>query len=557
MKLRIALVLLVVSVLMLACTPPGTAPAGSYAPPSSSKPASSPVTTQSSPETASPSASEEPAYSSTLHKVKGTSTGTVPYASVDQAQVRARTITKDGGVVEASLAKNVKVFVIIPPGEVIESAKVAILPYTAMPSGPQHPALSDELGYGAQVFIESIQTGIRAFVIFDLDGGNAAKKVARSEGYYNRCDPSKKWFNPLICARGKKVDPASGINKNYAVISPIHTQQYNTLVFTRNTIPLGMEGLIAAEVKGGDVYVPQKVDQALAADLVRSTIGRYSNNAEQVEAAEFALAWNIPFSREQAEDVVDAVNAAETYSQMVEAYFIADEMVQYAGRQTSLDENEAEEWVNLKSDAKVAADQAKATLFQEASSDTSSAFDDTSVEAGSAVGGLADNGVAGADAAVSDVEGNLQNGIESNSQSSDAGRAGEAIDAGEAAQRANPKVIDIPPTANSVKNAINNVLNNPQSSIQSLLKAAGLAQLWGFDDLANKAIEKIKKLLEDLLTNSGLSQKGLYDAASIAQAVGADNLAEQFLDRASKLLDETCESLIKKSLRNFGINECK
>lgn len=497
--------------------------------------------------------------STKLHTVKGTSEGVMPYASVDWNNAVSRIVGKEGGVLEANLANDVKMYVIIPEGNVLSaaSATVSILPYKEMPTGEKHFALSDQFGYGAEVIIDSMQLGIKAYVVFDTTGGKAAENIQKSKIIRNRCDPSKTWFNPIICARQNKVPAEKLIDKEYAVVSPIYSQGHEELILPRNTIPLGSEGLIAAEVSKGDVFIPQKLDKGLAYEFVKQ-IGKYGNSAENIQAALFALEWGLPIGVKQADGLIDSINGVEPSSAVKKGVMVAPKISIYASAQAlataTYDDSSSEEWATVSGDLKESADSRAGAFYDEVEADNQQLGSGIAATEGAAVlGDLSDSGVNGASDSAQNVGENIQNNVETDG--SNPSSASDVVNAGEAAQNVGrPKIIDI---QKGLQDAIENTLNNPQSSIGDLLDAAALAQKLGLDDLADKILDKVKKKIEDQSKNLNLSKNGLYNLAGIAQAVGLDDLANSLLDRAAKAKDEACDTLVKKNLKNFGMNACK
>ncbi len=164
------------------------------------------------------------------------------------------------------------------------------------------------------------------YIVFDTTGGKAVEEAASKSKYYNRCDPRFKWFNPFLCARKNKVQISEVVKKDQTVISPIFNEDFDGLVFTKNSIPLGIDGLIAAEVTGSGVYVPQKIDKELADSFIGKTLGSYQNYPERTEAGGLALEWDINLESEKSELVSDSI-AGETYQQMVKGLYVVKEYI--------------------------------------------------------------------------------------------------------------------------------------------------------------------------------------------------------------------------------------
>ena len=156
--------------------------------------------------------------------------------------------------------------------------------------------------------------------MFDVKGGKATAEAAKKAKYKNRCDPRFKWFNPFICARQNKVPVRQVVDKDSTVVTPIHTEKYNDLTFTGNTIPLGVDGLIATKIDKGDVFIPQKLDKDLTADLVKKTMGKYGNDDERLEAAALAKEWDIELNSNQLEVLADS--AGQAYQELFKSYHL-------------------------------------------------------------------------------------------------------------------------------------------------------------------------------------------------------------------------------------------
>ena len=497
----------------------------------------------------------EQKFKSTLKKVKGESSGKPPYAPLDSDKVVAKTFSKGGGVLEADLSKNVKMYVIVPEDNVLAaaSAEVTIAPFKEMPAGEVHPALSEDYGYGAQVFMSSIQRGVHAYVVFDVSGGDAVKNIRSKNIYKNRCDPGKKWFNPLICARRNNVPADRVVDKTYTIITPIFSDNsnHNGLVIPRNTIPIGVEGLIVAEIDNGDVFVPQKLDQALVADIAKQ-IGKYGNAVENLEAAALAMEWNVPLTFSQLDNLVDSISSSvDSYSEMKKASILGKKLSAYANAQFVVKavEGDAEDAVFLKSQLDESTDSTRQALFNDVNDEVSQpGFGVSGTEGSAAVGNMADGNVQGASEARTDVADSLKNNVDSSVDS----KPSDAVDSGEALNDASPS--DAKNSAQTLRDAVEGVISDPKSSVSQLLNALALAQALGFDDaVADRILDKIKEKLKKDLENA--KGAGASDIAATAQALGFDDVADEALKKAG--LTDDCTNLIKKNLANFGINECK
>lgn len=66
----------------------------------------------------------------------------------------------------------------------------------------------------------------------------------------------------------------------------------------------------------------------------------------------------------------------------------------------------------------------------------------------------------------------------------------------------------------------------------------------------------IRKLLEDEIHKVGTTRRRLIELAGICQKLGFDDLADTALKKAKIAPDPVCDELIKKTLENYGIQEC-
>lgn len=499
---------------------------------------------------------------SEITRVIGESAGKLPYAPIDEKNTVSLSLDKSGGVLTTTLSKNVKAFLVVPEGEIIQDAIISLVPYKAMPSQKNHGGLSGEYGFGLQVSVKSIQTGVGGYLVFDVKGGKATEEAATRGGYKNRCDPRFKWFNPLICARTNEVPARQVVIKNSTIITPIHTEKYNSLVFTNNTIPLGIDGLIVTRIDKGDVYIPQKLDKDLASSLVEKTIGKYGNDSERLEAAALAKEWNIDLNTDQLEVLADSKGV--TYQELVKSYHLfrgyreqaKDDLVNIKNKVTDNEDEkdkkdeESKDYEYIISILRKSEESVSKILVEDAKFDTKKFDGDISVEAAAALGAASDLGLTSATEAASSAETSLER------QFNQETNIGDALGELEAAQvTGRGEAIASESVKNSATNLINDTINNPNSSIPNLLDAAALDQALGLDDLADKALEKIKEKLENSLKED-LSKEEVLEFSVLAQMLGFDDIASQFIKIAETAKKKDCD-LIKKNLSNFGVNECK
>ncbi len=492
---------------------------------------------------------------SSLHLVKGTSNGTFPYAPSDASKNVGMQIDREGGVISTMLTGGVKMYVIVPQYSVVGSAYIGILAFTSMPTTPQHPALSDAYGYGAQVVMNTVQRELKAFVVFDTTGGKAVDAIARQQKTFDRCDPSKRWFNPVICANTKKVPASTVINKEEAIVSPILSSRYaefNTMVKIDHMIPMGIPGLLATEISHGDIFVPQKLDAGLANSLVASTMK--ANQDANWDAAAYITAWNLPLPETRVIENMFTVTGGDTYGAMKANVMIAPAFAATIDtRARSLAGNDADRLASAADDIRDAGQGIANDFYQEVSSDYGTT---ESVEGAAAVDGLASAGIPGAaDAAATGSQTRDANSSKPPNQTPDADALndieGEIPLSDQPRATPKPKIIDV------LQDRANSLLNDPNATVESLLQAAALAQQLGLDGLADKALEKVKKLLQKKIDGGADgSASGLLNAAGDAQALGLDDLANKALEKYARMGDIPCD-LVHKNLGNFGINRCK
>jgi hypothetical protein len=498
-----------------------------------------------------------------LARVYGKSDGKVPYAPIDEENVVSRTLDKNGGVLQTTLSNGVKAYLVIPEGSVIMDASASLLPYKEMPTQKSHGGLSGDYGFGLQVSLKSVQVGVGGFLVFDVTGGKATKEAAKKAKVLNRCDPRYKWFNPFICARQNKVSAKNVADKNVTVVTPIHNEKYKELVFTNNTIPVGIDGLIVMSIGKGDVYIPQKLDKDLTKELVDKTLGKYMNSAQRLEAAALALEWGIDLNQEKLEIIADTFGGS--YQEDIKALYVyaeylkqAEDKLKVVKNKSTSDEDEEdakeietedlEDLITLFTESQ---GDTESSLLSDAKYDTKEYDGDITVGAAAALGAASELGVDGASTAAAEAASNMAGEAASETDLGDAAGEAEAAQAtgDEAgAEQAQKNLED------AAADKINDAINDPNSSIGDLLDAAALAQLLGLDDLADQALDKIKEKLEDMLDDD-LTKEQALNAASLAQLLGFEALAEKFLQLAGTLKSGDCD-LVNKTLKTYGINKC-
>lgn len=482
-------------------------------------------------------------------RVMGKSNGTFPYGPINGSKLVSATFDKDGGVLSTVTVGGVKVSVVVPEDTFTEGGEITLAPYTEMPSGQEHFALSNALGFGVHLDIKSLQRSTPVFLVFDIEGGEAAQKertsAAAKNVFFNRCDPAMAWFNPIICARKKKLSPEQIVDKNYAVVTPIHKEGYQNRVFLQETIPTGVSGLIVARVDHGDIYIPQKLDKNLTKDLVQSTLGKFTNYGGRLQAAALALEWDIPLTFEHLEDgLLGAMDAAGMYSEFKKAVLVGRKAATYMAAHRPADEDDREDWEYIEGEIGAAAQRAAEYAFDTAKNDNERDYTDASVEGSSIVADLEDAGVSGAADAADDIGNSLGDAI--GNPPADASQAASAAESAAAGD------VSIP--ANDLRSLIDGVYSDVSASIADILSAAATAQAMGQDP--GDFVEKIRIRLENLLQNLGLTKKQLLGIAVTAQLLGLEGTANVALERAARIGDEPCNAIMEKTLKTYGLNTC-
>lgn len=489
-------------------------------------------------------------------KELGTSDGEVPYAPIDEENIVTSMIGPSGGSVSTMLSDNVKLFVIIPEGELVGYATVMIYPYKEMPTGPNHPPLSNKLGYGAQVEISSFEMGIEGYLVFDTNGGQTQAEEQTRDPIFNRCDPSKAWFNPIICAYIKEVPAGNLINGKYGVVIPIHYKTDSDMVMPQPTIDVGIDDFIIAEFEGDDVYLPQQFDQDIVEILVESGMRYSGNNKEKLEAIALAFEYDVDLTYEQYWNAEMAINFYDSYSNMKKSIILGEELSDYGYSQSALtsDEDEAEDWYGDAEFTEENADYSKEDTFELSTFDVQAADDYMVLEAAITAKTLADYGVEGAqanyDSLIAELQGRMSEG-------------GVPLEVLEAlamlgVEGANEAAVE--ELEKRARERIGETFGDSSSSISDILEAIGLAQLLGLEDegdIYNEGMDKIRDILEEML--AGDNCKATYmKIAEIAQLLGMDDIAQQAMDAAEGADSECdCDALVKKNLENYGQNECK
>ncbi|MBN2127302.1 MAG: hypothetical protein JW703_02820 [Candidatus Diapherotrites archaeon] len=527
-------------------------------------------------------------FNSSVHRVKGTAKNEFPFGETTTDFMGYKIIDFKGGVVEAMLSENVKLFVIVPKEEVIQEAGVMILPFTELPAGEMHLELNDELGFGALIEFESLQQKIKYYAVFDLTGGEATKELRGTE-LFNRCSPESINFNPLICS--KKNNALKEEVKDYAVVTPIFLENEHGLVLTRKIIPLGLKDLIAVEMKNESILLPQKLDQQLASELTAKVLNRRGNSEEQAEAVSLALNWRIPLTITQTENGLEALEQAETYPELIQTYLLSKKMKTDLIKLESASDFE-DDWEYVMKWMNDLTQESSENIYSNAESDSQRSHREDSVEAGAATGFMSSENTEGAQTANETVQENYNETInDSDSSAEEAMNAGEGIEVSEGTPATsieelindvinNPNSstaelmqawalaqglgLDTPEMEAKVKakimDDINEIIDNPNATIPELLNALALAQQLGLDsdELTQKIMDKIRDRINKILEDGKITKKEALELAALSQLLGFDDLAEKAFNLFYSLqINPECEVLVKKDLSNYGKNDCR
>lgn len=499
---------------------------------------------------------------STAGKVLGQSTGKLPYATIDEEHTVTEVMDSNGGVVKTTLAKNVIAYLVIPKDEVIQGATISLIPYTAMPSSQKHGYLSDELGFGVQVQIKSLQMGIRGYLVFDTTGGTATAEAVAKAKYFNRCDPNLKWFDPYLCAKKNKVPASTVVTKDATIITPIYVEKVNSLIFPRNTIPMGIDGLIALRIKGGDVFIPQKLDQPLVNKLTKDTISQYSSNAQKLEAVGLAMAWDVNEYAQEQIKLISRLAEGDYYQETIKALAVSQQfsVLLKAGGLT-ITRGEFDDMTNDELLAAIdenLADLAK-TFLEDAQDVTKKfGFGIDSIEAAAAISDAAQLGLAGASQTLGTVRSNIESTGTSSSSSLD--RRSSALESSDYTNPSGSEPQLTPEILQGIaRDVVNHVWADPKATIEEILNAMYLARITGLDnadEICSEGLEKIIKILEQMLKDAKYKDDYL-DITEIACSLGIEEICQEAFNKAKDAPSspELCD-LVKKNLSNYGINEC-
>jgi hypothetical protein len=505
------------------------------------------------------------------NRVIGKSSGKLPYAAIDEDRVVSAVFDSFGGVLQTSAAKNVKIYFVVKEGEVATDATISLLPYKEMPSAKTHGELSDELGYGVQVEIISIQSGIGGYLVFDTKGGEAVSAAQKKFGpAYNRCDPHFRWFDPLLCARLNKVSAEKVVDKELTVITPVFDSKMNKITL-RETIPTGIDGLLVVKVKKGDVYIPQKLDKELVSRFLNKPVStKYEPQQWSSEDAAQALAWQIEPNLDQLDSIAGTLIVEQPDFSALKALYLAKSFINYPkakleaivkkssevneGRK-QFGENPLKSADDLLKKLEETFDKLKKEFTEWGVVKTKKIRNESSVIAVAAISGAKEIGIEGADSLATQSETMIENQV-----STYADYPVDALAAGEASQY----VPSVDETINNIKAdakaTIDTTLADPNASIVELLEAGRLAKLTMDPAEADKVWEEIlakikKKLEEDL--KKDLNSREALEKAWLAAVLGFDDLKDKFIEKANKAIQTAECDLIHKTLANFGINECQ
>ena len=549
------------------------------------------------------------------NRVLGKSNGKFPYAPIDEKNTVNRTITKYGGVVSTKLPKGGMAYLVFPQDSLISQADVTLSPYTQMPTSQKQGEVSNNLGYGVQVDIQSPQIRTDAYLVFDFRSEEQKQKAIKDYSLY--CNPGLSIFNPIICANKNKSSTAV-VNKNQTVITPIFKDKYDNLIFIQNTSPIGIDGLIVTPISKGDVFVPQKLDRGLATSYAQKTLGPYDNHGGKVEAAALANVWDVDLNNDQLEEVSEAAGFyGDSYQEAIKTIYVAKQYRQSTEKklkalkaqkpqnENQADENESqiEDFEFLLKDFADGEKNSTEDLNKDILADTRSVERPTTQEAAAAASAGnkmgfnnartihrqaqdqlianardpkkdkqergdageswyigekdSDLGGSGGGSSISGDSGGTTTGDDTSGTGPDSGSGASSDSTGSSGSSSGATGSEQAAT-DAVTDAVNDTLSNPDSSVGDLTNADAEAQGVGRDDLSDAAQDQIHDKLEDALDNPDITKEEAFGIAQTAQGYGFEATADRALQIAQDAPggEAICKDLIKKNLKNFAQNQC-
>ncbi|OGC50642.1 hypothetical protein A2716_03080 [candidate division WWE3 bacterium RIFCSPHIGHO2_01_FULL_40_23] len=547
---------------------------------------------------------------SDTNRVRGTAGEESPYGEIKEEKIVSAAIGSEGGVLRAELSNNIKVYLVVPPnysgfgGDVYK-----LTPYFSMPTSENAPALPTDFGFGVDFEIENshFDNIEPLYLIFDLDGGKTISEIRKDPKLNQFCLPTVTEFDPAGCAFLKNISTKDHTNTKYAVVSPIRNPEYDNLMFMNTTVPIGYDNLLVVQITKQATFIPVKLSKDVLTDLIRANKPGFT--MPQIEAITLAIQNNIfhkdptiydhinkvfysggdPFESFKALDVLPKYKDYLTEARK-RAGEIATKDLPVANVEGSIDSNLNSQDTLL--------EETKGYLIKnlEATSKTSSSDGYTALSSIFQVRRMERENFAGAKELRIKMTKNIFADID------------YFIDADYDPSVNNflmllayvwgrPEVFpsvkidgksgfnfltrialadEPPPPPNSEEEArkfvekalkqIEKALQNKcSSSFDDLIKAAMLADAIGRSTLKNAVLEVIiQKILDSLRFNSGQSAIGVFREWEEAQRLGVDErykcvndlYRDKSVNSSTRL---SCETLIKKNLKNFAYNElnCK
>jgi hypothetical protein len=213
-----------------------------------------------------------PETTSKTNREVGNAGDLYPYGKINESTVIEMPLSAKGGVVQATLSGNLK-FYLIYPSNIPEGSMVTLTPYYSMPTAKNAIPLSNELGYGLDITMDTARHGelpANMYAVFDLDQGKTVSQIRKDKKLNYFCDPTSVTFNPSACAFLNNVPLSLHTNQQYAVVAPIRSDNLTHLASMEPTIPIGFENLLVVPVSKETSLIPQKLSKELLADLVKA-----------------------------------------------------------------------------------------------------------------------------------------------------------------------------------------------------------------------------------------------------------------------------------------------
>ncbi|MDO8599732.1 MAG: hypothetical protein Q7S02_06525 [bacterium] len=527
-------------------------------------------TPEPAPEPVPPTPQPPQPPSSADGRVRGAGKSTIPYAAIDATHVIAKAIGPRGGIL-TTMAGPTKVVLIVPPGELLDTVEVTIAPYAALPTGPQHIPLSTAFGYGVHLTTQGIaKAGLRAYLVFDTTGGRAMDALRNAtRDPWNRCDPRSLAFHPTVCAAERNLPADRVVDTPYAVVTPIHTNEYRSIVFTRSTVPVGIDGLVVAEISGrNDVYIPQPMTPGLLRDLASAMGTHRGNHEERLELAARLAAGNGLAALTDAQLELLATTSSDFPNEAQKSYIAGAAVERELERRLRAVENpEDSDIEDVLSGLRKDREEALENLFTDARYEVGGRYPgDEVLPYGAAIARLTWSGIDGARALRDAMAERIRTQLRAEKVGTK--RTGR-FDAFETLLLFQKRTVRAALTdaeldalvdtlSDAARAEAEGTLNNSNASINDLLRAAELAlsDLVDDSDLFDKIMDRIEKMLEDELGKAS-TQEGAASVGARACALEMDSLCSRAAERAEALPKaEPCEAILKKNLKNFGINTC-